>query len=75
MVEIYSTQSPLSITIHLPCHLQSLCGGDVNVAWNHHQADGFLCIDELLDQFLNLKISIHIWYTFCWLLHSNVLNP
>ena len=54
------TQSPLSIRIHFLCHLQSLCGCYVNVAWNNHQADSFLFCDETLDQSLYLKVSIQI---------------
>ena len=47
-VNNYITQSPLPIRIHCFSHLQSLCGGYVNICRYHNQIDGLLLFNERL---------------------------
>ena len=48
------TDGPVSFGVHLLGHAQRLRGGDVHVAGDHHQVDGLLLTDVLLDQRLDL---------------------
>lgn len=48
------TYGPVPVRVHLLSHAQCLCGGNVHITGDHHQVDGLLFLNVLLDESLDL---------------------